>query len=623
MSNGSFFRHLLSIRHSKDALQKEEARIANRIGETRGLIEDNVHSECILRLLTSLGTEELLRVEKAVDYQISDFAGYARFLRGLAAKKSFRSWEPSNPSNEMGLLDACESLWKLIFFHEMIRGSIRDIAASDERRPAAGMMNILSAFQAPLAYIEDFNERTLGLYGPFTDNTIEPAIGVSVSEVIEAFEALRRIIPKRLDAIDEKVAGIMLLHQFHNEAPSDIQTHEQMQSYLHGHPLFKKAQEDLEESFSLRNQLFVFTPDDFRDCLGIKANAFLESFSFQPGTVNATYALPFDESIHRSRPFARIDNGYFLVDPVYCYQSPYYRLNDCFSNEQSLARLHRHRDKELEDVADRLFARVIGSAERYRSYYIPVNDNGDLAERDLLIIHNGVAFIVESKARPLRDAKGDINKLEGDFKRTIQEGYDQCVSVCECLCEPNKVVRLFDSNKKGRKVLAEIHTNSIRQVVPIVFLDSYYGLISTDLSQWLKVSNAVGFPWAVDRDAMSSFSLKFSCPEKFVQFLDWRRSVYGIAHNEDELCFAGYFLKHGSTKFPSEADVVRLDQNYSDIFEEEYFRRNGHDIPKRDDFVGSPYFAGMERNDENDIVFFESTNLHSTEDDNDDCNSAT
>lgn len=540
-------------------------------------------------------------VAALVDFEVSDFPGYARYLRGFAAKTKFTSWEPLGSPEEDALLDRCNSIWTLLFYREMVRGMIRDGRHFDERRMVAGMMNIISGFQAQLQYVEDSNERVLGLFGQFSDEVIAPSIGLSIDEVLEGFALLRELIPERMNRVVDLGEGARRFHQMHNAAPQHIQSVEDMRDYLESKPGFRKAGEDFQESMVLGAKLFVFEPADFHNVLGEESENFLEAFSFQPGTVNVSYSLPFDVSVHRSRPFARLDEGYFLVDPIYCYFSPQYRLVECFSTERLRERLTKRRDTELEDVAARLFAETLGEGATYRSYYIPINQHCELAERDLLHIHDDTAFIIESKARPLRDARANIDKIEGDFKRTIQAGYEQCVSVCEYLTSGGKVP-IFDSNKADRKVIAEINTETIKRVVPIVFLDSYYGYISTDPSPWLKADETVGLPWVVDRDAMSSFTLKFSDPSTFVEFFDWRRSAYGVAVNEDELCFAGYFLRHGPNEFPKGADLVQLDQNYSDVFEEEYFRRKGHDVPDSGDFVGAPHWSGMQRDGE-DVVF--------------------
>jgi hypothetical protein len=596
---------IYQIKHSSHLLNAEDRRLSDLVDKHRKSIEDKLDADNIPILLTSLGAQELSRIASGAEYKISNFAGFTRYVRGLAAKKAFRNLEAADCSYEGEILNACESIWTLLFCREMVRGFARDTLKPDERRVPAGMMNVLSGFQGPLEYIEDAHSRVRGLYGPFSDEVIEPNIGLSVDEVLHAFDAVRRIIPERLLAVDAKQEGARRLFEIYNCAPRHVNSVEKMRRYLQAQPGFEKAGEDVRESFELMAQLFVFDARDFEACLGPKASKFLDAFTFRPGEVNDQYFLPFDTSVHRSRPFARIDDRYFLVDPCYCSFSPQHRLAECFTSKRLRERLTKRRDVELENIAETLFEQVLGTGEKYRSYYIPINENGNLAERDLLLVRDGIAYVVESKARPLRDANANIDKIEGDFKRTIQEGYDQCVSVCRYLKSGRGIVQLFDSNKPNRRVAAEIDASKIDRVVPIVFLDSYYGFISTDLSPWLRLNADVGFPWAVDRDAMCSFVLKFSDPHQFLSFVDWRRTVYGIAHNEDELCFAGYFLRHGSQPFPDGADFVQLNQNYSDVFEEEYFRRKGHPVPETRDFVGKPHWASMRREHGN-IIFTQS-----------------
>lgn len=597
MDARTFTGRIDQIRNSPEALKTEDRRICDLVDELRGRIEEKLNDGNVTALLNLLGMQEYSRISSVVDYEISNFAGFSHYLRGLVSKRSFKAWKPTSSVDEKELLKSCESIWMLLLQREMIRGLIRDFAKLDRRRVPAGMMNLLNGVQGPLAYIEDVRERVQGLYSQFSREVIETSVGVSVDSVLQAFEMLRGVIPKRLELIISKMEGMQRLHQIHNNAPANIQSVGEMQRYLQSQPGFESAGEDFQESLLLQERLYVFEVKDFDDCLGSKAGLFLDAFSFQPGTANQDYLLPFDTSIHQSRPFARIEGGYFLVDPAYCQFAPLYRFAECFHTDRLRERLTKRRDTELEEVADRLFSNLLGAGNKYRSYYIPINDNGELAERDLLFIHNGVAFVIESKARPLREADANIDKIEGDFKRTIQEGYDQCASVCKYLSSNDSVLPIFDSNKPNRRVLANIDSSKIRRVVPIVFLDSYYGLISTDLKPWLRLEKDIGFPWAVDRDAMASFTLKVSNPDQFLSFFDWRRNVQGVAQNEDELCFAGYFLSHGAKPFPDDADFVQLDQNYSDMFEEEYFRKKGYDIPEKNDFVGEPHWVGMKRQD--------------------------
>ncbi|MFO0821201.1 MAG: SEC-C domain-containing protein [Pirellulales bacterium] len=556
-------------------------------------------------LLASLGATELARTQRGIDYEISDFAGFARFLRGLAAKKKITTWEPiGDPKTDL-LLSLCEKMWPLLFYREMVSGLLKDAGKLDKRRIPAGMMSLLGAVQCDLAYIDDSDERVRSLFSQFSDEVIEPALGISVETILTGFSEIRRLIPARIGESIEKQQGARELHENFKMVSHTIESEEQMRAFLESQPGFEKAIRDAHDGYMIQGRLFVFEPKDFEQSIGDQARPFLNAFSFTPGESNYEYDSPYDTSVHRSRPFAVVGDVYLLFDPCYCYFAPLHRLRECFTTDRLRQRLTKRRDKELEEVADRLFGQIINADVKYRSYYIQIDEHGRLAERDMLLIHKGVGYVVESKARPLRsvsDHKGNIEKIEGDFKKTIQEGYEQCVSVIKYIRSNSAGAVLYDSDKPNRQVVDVIKPGDITQFVPIVLLDSYYGFFATDLEPWLKVCEEVGFPWVVDRDSLAAFALKFKSADHFLKFVTWRRSVQGVAQNEDELCFAGYFLRHGAHEFPQRADVVQLDQNYSDVFEEEYFRQNGWDIPERSDFVGQPHWAGMRR--EGDAMVF-------------------
>lgn len=590
------------IKRDPYRLKKEYDKIRDELVQLRVSIERRLTPKNIPPLLTALGIREIDRVSHLVDYDISDFSGYCRYIRAIAIKKKFTTWEPLAEVDPDEILELCEETWKLQFHLEMVRGFLRDCQESDKRRMPAGMMHILNGYQSELMYIEDANERARSLYEPFSREVIERRLGISVDDAIRAFEMLRSQIPARMDEIAKKQAGVHRFFRLCKNEAGRFASEAEMLEFLQSQPGYERAGRSYMESIPLMARIFVFTVSDFAETLGDRAAAFLEAFSFEPGSVNASYTSPFDTSIHRSRPFAKIDDGYLLVDPTYCYFTPRHRFRECFDDERLQQRLTKRRDLVLEDAADALFSCVFGEGEKHRSYYIQLNENGDLAERDLIFIRGDVAFVVESKAKPPREAEGNITKIESDFKKTIQEGYDQCVSVCRLLIDNPECVTFFDSNKPNRDIKAEIHAGRIRRVVPVVFLDAYYGIISTDLSPWLRVDAKVGYPWVVDRDAMSAFTLKFTSPKQFLEFFDWRTSIYGIAHNEDELCFAGYFLRHGAVKFPSHVGFVNLDQNYSDVFEKEFFRRKGLVVDGSPDFVGAPHFSEMSRDDD-EMVF--------------------
>jgi hypothetical protein len=149
--------------------------------------------------------------------------------------------------------------------------------------------------------------------------------------------------------------------------------------------------------------------------------------------------------------------------------------------------------------------------------------------------------------------------------------------------------------------VARLGKRSIKEVFTIVCLDDWYGLIATDLSPWIEVDTSIGYPWVVDRNTLEAIILKIDNLDKLTGFLRWRQSVQGIAVNEDEAVFAGFYATHGPAKFPEHADIVQLDANYADILEAAYFRRRGIDVPEPKP-AAKPVFTQTRRQGD-DLVF--------------------
>lgn len=128
-------------------LKAELQRISQQIDQVTARIESNLSSESVPSLVASLGAMELGRTQGRVDYEVSDFAGYANFLRGLAAKKRVTTWEPIGDPKTDTLLELCSRIWPLFFYREMVMGLLKDTGKPDRRRIAAGMMSLVGALQ--------------------------------------------------------------------------------------------------------------------------------------------------------------------------------------------------------------------------------------------------------------------------------------------------------------------------------------------------------------------------------------------------------------------------------------------------------------------------------------------
>lgn len=240
--------------------------------------------------------------------------------------------------------------------------------------------------------------------------------------------------------------------------------------------------------------------------------------------------------------------------------------------------MRRRRDEALERWTEEVFSRLVKPTQVYTSYHIPLA-NGGYAERDLLLIADGELFIVEAKARPLRhpgQTGGNVVKILGDIKAGIEQGYKQCCTVEQYISQGGPVVNLYDKNGN---IVARIDKASIGRVHKTVVVWQRYEMAASDLPTWLTLEAGDTWPWVVDICTADTITLKEWGAKRLGDFMRWRSSLQGYVHNQDEAVFAGCFLAHGAVEFPRGMSMAQLGDEYGDIFEVEYFRAHGHDVP--------------------------------------------
>jgi hypothetical protein len=597
---GTYYGLLDSIRGDPVSIERERNRLQQIVSRVSTKLIELVTAATAPGLIWSLNVQELARVSKLVDIDVSDFMGHARHLRALCAKTKFTTGEANSDPKSDGLLLLCDKLWAAMFHLEMI-ALFSDQAGSDlerRRRSIAGMMSLLGAVQGELLYPEQAYARCRRLYSQFSKEIISPQLGITVEEAISGIEYVRHSVALRVEESKTLAEEMRELHEGYCALLEKGATKPQLDKFVYGHPRYESAAESFQRSQRIMQTLFFFTSTQLDQATNGNGEAFLRSFSFIPGKDNLDYQTPYDADIVRSHPFARLSDGtYLLVDACYCKMAPLYRLEQCFSTPRQVERLRKRRDTGLEEETRRLFTQTFVNALLVTSYYVPVAGNSKFAERDLLIIHGDSAFIVECKAAPLRPlgARGDKTiRIASDVKKTIVEGYQQATSVIEYLKSCEGECELFD---ESGIVAQKLDLSGVTSFFPIIVLDGYFGLVAADLACWFEPLPGIGFPWVVDSDTLESIFLKINTPFKFREFLKWRSTVHGKAVNEDEAVFAGYYHQHGAIPIPFEGGgIAQLSASYADVFEIEYFRRQGIEIDIPEEKQTPPVWSTITRN---------------------------
>jgi len=261
-------------------------------------------------------------------------------------------------------------------------------------------------------------------------------------------------------------------------------------------------------------------------------------------------------------------------------ESFYDRINSKLS-EIKKEKYTQFKNQMLEKKVEEIFRKLFGKeALIFNSYYV----DKKRSEQDLLVVFKGFFFIIEIKdtlfRAPMRDPIKAFDKIKSDFKKSIQNGYEQCVRVEKKFAEGNPF-DIFDN--KNHKSVFQIKPGKVKNYFSIIVTQFKYGNIQTNLENLLIKEQDALYPWSVCVDDLEAFVLALKKLKKGMartQFINYLK--YREAYNEhlicgDELELCGYFINSPKDfeKFSTIEESFNADPRMSDLFDAEYYNGLG------------------------------------------------
>jgi|GEM_PF-4736597 len=124
-------------------------------------------------------------------------------------------------------------------------------------------------------------------------------------------------------------------------------------------------------------------------------------------------------------------------------------------------------------------------------------------EQDIVVLYENYVLVFECKSHnlrePFRDSSRGINRLEKDFKDSIQEAYLQGKRIRKYLMgsKENESMNLYNSNKQNRKIILNLSEIKPENVIIIaVTLDNYLNL-ATNVNVFLNSEDDI-LPLAIN-----------------------------------------------------------------------------------------------------------------------------
>lgn len=556
------------MNHRRDLEQK----ITTGLAELRGLL-----ASCSTYSVAGWCFAYLMRTAHSSDSEerLASPAKQIPFLLGVLLSEA----EPESPL-DFGEVEweRAKSILDQLFFAYMLlympsEEELGVLAPEWYRVREVSMLAFLHYFNTGLlASVPQVVERIKIYLVPF-DSELSGALGVSASQALAICQWISECLQRSLDDLQasadaEREHRLQLLDKAKNEKWSlnALKTAAQDPAY------FKKA----EKLFSEMKTLGVVSLPDLESVFPGIADTFWRQFSVQRGE-GPEIRYPTEQSVFEARPLIRI-SGTDAFCPL---------VNGLFTALllvgertllQSAARdkFLRSRDKALEDET---LTKIRSFLSPKATIWSDVFETPDSQyEHDVIAVDDGLCLIVEAKAappaEPFRDPDKAFVRLRDAFRadKGIQKAYQQANRVILKL-KTGDVVPLYDA--RGREV-GRLLPDQSKLTIGICVTRDNFGALATNLALLLEKDAADSYPWVVNIIDLSTLAEAWSYfrwgPTEFRKYLEQRIVLHGKVFSDDELDYAGYFMRHGSfdSAIKTHADLLQLNPEYSSLFDDLY-----------------------------------------------------
>lgn len=250
--------------------------------------------------------------------------------------------------------------------------------------------------------------------------------------------------------------------------------------------------------------------------------------SFNP--ISATPIIPINK------------DAYVLLDQyslsLSFYQSPAFWFRE---DEKYVPTAVKNRGNFVEEFTSDRLSVVFGEGNVFKNVNIFKGKNR-IAEIDVLVIFADVAIILQAKSKTLTQAArmGNVDAIESDFKKAVQDAYDQTAKCSELI--QDKSIKLID--RFGKEIT---HHKKIREIYPICVTSEVYPSLPHQSRVFLKTRRIprVNEPYVVDIFCLDVICELIKNPLYFFHYLYVRSRYKERILIETELSIFALYLVYG------------------------------------------------------------------------------
>ena len=301
----------------------------------------------------------------------------------------------------------------------------------------------------------------------------------------------------------------------------------------------------------------LFTPGELAKFSGIDGaliEKVLHAFVLPASEKNASFRAIDDFNAASATPIVPAGDGRLLLLEQYTlqqslYESPFFWMRDDPGYRETA---FRNRGKFVEDFSLARLRRVFGRESVFSNVRIPKVKGKD--EIDTLVLFGDRAIVVQAKSKrlTLEARKGNDNLIRDDFKKSVQDSYDQALECAKALVTPNQV---FVANDGSRIKIPE----RLKEIYLFCVVSDHYPALSFQTQQFLKfeADDIIQPPFVLDIFTLDTMSEMLDTPLYLLSYANRRTSYQDRIFAGHELTILSYHLKR-NLWFDKEYSFVRL-----------------------------------------------------------------
>lgn len=288
----------------------------------------------------------------------------------------------------------------------------------------------------------------------------------------------------------------------------------------------------------------------------------LNAFTTPVAERNLEFKALHDFNIVNATPLLYTQDGRYLALQAYSlsealYESPFFWMG---LDKAYVPTLMENRGRFTESfVHDRLM-QVFGKGRVFANVDIVATKSTKIGEVDVLVIFGDRAIVVQAKSKRLTLAarKGNDQAIRDDFKKSVQDAYDQAVLCASCLEDSRYALKL----STGEEIVL---THALKEIYIFCVVSDHYPALSFQARQFLRTETKEKIlpPLVMDVFAVDTMAEMLGSPLQFLSYVNRRAKYADKVHAMHELTILGYHLKRNLWLDDDKMSMVSLEDGLS------------------------------------------------------------